>query len=282
MVATAGGDVLEAALMITPYGALAKRSKTIGKAIAGAAIGAASGEFLGFGVEGSIIGGGVGAIAAQNKYARRLWRNTMKKTQAIEDKLLPKLEHQVIFDKSLHAISAFGVSSLAEAAEEGTQYLNSLDAEKILNEADDKINLRNMKNLLVNDLKKRGEVFNAVLSQIGLTDSPYQSDQEFWSNWKGGLILGGLMTGATVSLSESVGAKKAYEAAKFLREEVLNTAISNRVSSQDAILKGAAFAKYGSNNNLDTILEIIDRAKQKNKNRANTAFKDEDFDELFE
>jgi len=61
-----------------------------------------------------------------------------------------------MFDKAMHAASAFGVTALAEAAEEGTQYLNSIDAEKIINQADDDINLRNMKNLFVNDLKKRG------------------------------------------------------------------------------------------------------------------------------
>ncbi len=64
----------------------------------------------------------------------------------------------------MHAAGAFGSTALAEAAEEGTQYLNSLDAEKILNQADDDLDLRNMKNLFINDLKKRGEVFNAVLS----------------------------------------------------------------------------------------------------------------------
>lgn len=33
--------------------------------------------------------------------------------------------------------AAFGTSTLAEAAEEGVQYLNSLDAEKVLKEADE-------------------------------------------------------------------------------------------------------------------------------------------------
>jgi hypothetical protein len=164
MMATASGDILEAALMITPYGALARKNKILGRAISGAAIGAAAGEFLGFGTGGSIIGGGIGAVAAQNRYSRALWRGMMRKTQAIEDKILPQLERQIMFDKALHAASAFGVTSLAEAAEEGTQYLNSLDAEKIVSEADDKIDLRNIKNLFINDLKKRGEVFNAVLS----------------------------------------------------------------------------------------------------------------------
>jgi hypothetical protein len=73
----------------------------------------------------------------------------------------------------MHGVGAFGATALAEAAEEGTQYLNSLDAEKILKEADDDLGLRNLNNLFINDLKKRGEVFNAVLSQFGLTDSPY-------------------------------------------------------------------------------------------------------------
>ena len=282
MMATAAGDILESALMVTPYGALARKSKLIGRGIAGAAVGAAAGEFLGFGVGGTIIGGGIGALAAQNRFARRLWRNQMRKVQAIEDKILPQLERQIMFDKAVHAASAFGVTALAEAAEEGTQYLNSLDAEKILSEADDKISLRNMTNLFINDLKKRGEVFNAVLSQFGLTDSPYQDDQEFWSNWKGGLVLGGLMTGATVSLTESIGAKKAYQAAKFLQDEILSTAVANRVESQDAILKGAAFAKYGVNGDLSDILDIIDRAKSKNKNRIHTVYSDKDFDDLSE
>lgn len=64
MMATAGGDVLEAALMVTPYGALAGKSKLLGRAIAGAAVGATAGEFAGFGVPGSIIGGAGGAMMA--------------------------------------------------------------------------------------------------------------------------------------------------------------------------------------------------------------------------
>lgn len=180
MMATAGGDVLEAALMVTPYGAIAGRSKVFGRFVAGAGAGAVAGEFLGFGVPGSIIGGAVGGMAAQVPIARKMWRSTMKRVQAIEDNVLPKLQNQIVFDKFRHAVGAFGATALAEAAEEGTQYLNSLDAEKILTEADDKLDLRNIKNLFANDLKKRGEVFKAVLSQIGLTDSPYQNDQEFW------------------------------------------------------------------------------------------------------
>lgn len=113
-----------------------------------------------------------------------------------------------------------------------------MDAEKILSEADDQLDLKNWSNLFVNDLKKRGEVFNAVLSQFGLTDSPYQDDTEFWSNYKGGLILGGLMTGAMTALNEGMGAKKAYNTAKFVQNEILNTALANRTESLDAILKG--------------------------------------------
>lgn len=282
MMATAGGDVLEAALMVTPYGALANKSKMIGRAIAGAAVGAAAGEFAGFGVPGSVIGGAGGAMMAQVPFARRLWNKTFKTVQQIEDNILPKLEHQIVLDKVMHGVGAFGATALAEAAEEGTQYLNSLDAEKILDKADDDLGLRNMKNLFVNDLKKRGEVFNAVLSQIGLTDSPYQTDQEFWSNWKGGLILGGLMTGATVSLQEAAGMKKAYQTARYLRNEVLSTAVANRTEAQDAILKGAAFAKYGQRGNKDLILEVIDRAKKKNQMRENSPYSDEDFDKLSE
>ena len=282
MMATAGGDVLEAALMVTPYGALAGKSKVIGRAVAGAAVGAAAGEFAGFGVPGSIIGGAGGAVMAQLPFARRLWNKTFKTVQQIEDNILPKLEHQIVLDKVMHGVGAFGATALAEAAEEGTQYLNSLDAEKILTKADDDLSLRNMKNLFVNDLKKRGEVFNAVLSQIGLTDSPYQTDQEFWSNWKGGLILGGLMTGATVSLQEAAGMKKAYQTARYLRNEVLSTAVANRTEAQDAILKGVAFAKYGQRGNKDLILEVIDRAKKKNQMRENSPYSDEDFDKLSE
>ena len=282
MMATAGGDVLEAALMVTPYGALANKSKVIGRAVAGAAVGATAGQFAGFGVPGSIIGGASGAAIAQIPFARRLWNKTFKTTQQIEDKILPGLEKQVVADKIMHGVGAFGATALAEAAEEGTQYLNSLDAEKILKEADDDLGLRNIKNLFINDLKKRGEVFNAVLSQIGLTDSPYQNDKEFWSNWKGGLILGGLMTGATVSLQEAVGVKKAYQTAKYLQNEVLSSAVANRTEAQDAILKGVAFAKYGQRGNKDLILEVIDRAKKKNQMRENSPYSDEDFDKLSE
>jgi hypothetical protein len=79
MVATAGNDVLEAALMVTPYGAWAKKSKILGRAVSGAALGAAVGVSSGFGVGGTMIGGVVGGAAAQIPFARNLWNRTTKK-----------------------------------------------------------------------------------------------------------------------------------------------------------------------------------------------------------
>lgn len=280
MMATASGDVLEAALMVTPYSAIASKSKMLGRAIAGAAIGGAIGEVSGFGTPGMVIGGIGGGVAAQIPFARKMWRNTMKRVQAIEDNVLPTLQKQVLWDKVGRSAGAFGVTALAEAAEEGTQYLNALDAEKMLAKADYDLGLSEWGNLFANDLKKRGEVFKAVLSQFGLLDSPYQNDQEFWSNWKGGLFLGGLMTGAMTSLRESTGAKKAYQAAKYVQDEVLSSAVANRLESQDDILKGVAFAKHGSGGHMEDVLEALEKAKQKNKYRENTPFSDEDFDKL--
>lgn len=280
MMATAGGDVLEAALMVTPYSAFAGKSKIFGRAVAGAALGSAVAEFSGMGVPGAIIGGIAGGAAAQVPIARKMWRNTMKRVQAIEDKLLPTLQQQVMLDKIGRSIGAFGATSLAEAAEEGTQYLNSLDAEKMRQQADYDLGLSEIPNLFANDLKKRGQVFKAVLSQIGLGESPYQNDQEFWSNWKGGLFLGGLMTGAMTSLREAAGAKKAYQAAKYVQDEILSSAVANRLESQDAILKGVAFAKHGRGGHMEDIFEALDKAKEKNKYRENTPFSDKDFENL--
>lgn len=282
MMATAGSDVLEAAWMALPIGRLASKYKTLGRAMAGGAIGYAAGEMAGFGVGGGLIGGATGALAAQWGLGRKLWRNTAGKTQEIADKILPSLQNQVISSKVGRVAAAFGTSTLAEAAEEGVQYLNSLDAEKVLKDADEELGLRNITNLFTNDLKKRGEVFNAVLSQFGLADSPYQNDAEFWSNYKGGLVLGGIMTGAMTALNEGMGAKKAYNTAKFLQNEILNTALANRTESLDAILKGQAFAKFAFNNNADSVLEILQTAKEKNRNRENTPYTDKDFDDLIQ
>lgn len=64
MIATAGTDVLESAWMTLPIGRLAKKYKTLGRAITGGGIGFAAGEMSGFGVEGGIIGAIGGGIAA--------------------------------------------------------------------------------------------------------------------------------------------------------------------------------------------------------------------------
>jgi hypothetical protein len=64
MVATAGTDLLESAWMALPIGQLASKYKTVGRAIAGGGIGFALGEASGFGLEGSAIGAGIGAVAA--------------------------------------------------------------------------------------------------------------------------------------------------------------------------------------------------------------------------
>lgn len=64
MIATAGTDVLESAWMTLPIGRLAKKYKTLGRAITGGGIGFAAGEMAGFGVGGGVIGAIGGGIAA--------------------------------------------------------------------------------------------------------------------------------------------------------------------------------------------------------------------------
>lgn len=90
------------------------------------------------------------------------------------------------------------------------------------------------------------------------------------------------MTGAMTSFREAAGAKKAYQAAKFVQNEVLSSAVANRTETQDAILKGVAFAKHGVGGHMEDILNVIERAKNKNRNRENTPFTDKDFDDLSE
>jgi hypothetical protein len=115
--------------MALPIGQLASKYKTVGRAIAGGAIGFTAGEASGFGLEGAAGGAILGGVAAQNRFARKLWRNTTVKAQKIADEILPELQKQVIGAKVARAAAAFGTSTLAEAAEEGVQYINSLDAE---------------------------------------------------------------------------------------------------------------------------------------------------------
>lgn len=171
--ATASNDVLESFLMVTPYAWASRKSKLLGRAITGAAVGGSIGYASGFGSPGMVIGGAGGALIGSIPGVNRLGRKMSERAAKIGDKVLPTLEKKVRANIILKSAAAFGTTSLAEAAEEGVQYLNSLDAEKILSEADDDINLRSFSNLFVNDLKKRGQVFKAVASQFGLFDSPY-------------------------------------------------------------------------------------------------------------
>ena len=48
----------------------------------------------------------------------------------------------------------------------------------------------------------------------------------------------------------------------------------------DAILKGQSFAKYAFNNNADAVIQTLQTAKEKNSNRENTPYTDQDFDDL--
>lgn len=54
----------------------------------------------------------------------------------------------------------------------------------------------NISDLIANDIVQGNEVANAYLSLLGLSHSEFKNDAEFWENWQGGAVLGGLKIGS--------------------------------------------------------------------------------------
>ena len=197
---------------------------------------------------------------AQN-FARRSKLALDAYWQPVVDAILPKTMAAKTAGNFAYGIAKNTmVNMLNEGAEEGKQYINSL--------ANSKDYYMGQESSLYSDLWKDFEngmaVNKALLSTIGLASSPYENDEQFWQNWKGGAVLGGLHTSAMAIATHTYPIIKQMQADNVIGSNIA----ADRMDKQTSLLRGKIYAQaantgsgYGAiANSLDHLRSIKEGA----------------------
>lgn len=143
------------------------------------------------------------------------------------------------------------LSSVLEGGEEGAQYIFG---DKLLNKELD-VDASVAENI-ANTYLTMGRAIVAGLTPF---DPVYSSDEEFMENFKGGALLGGIMTGG-------LSAIPTIQRTRLQRQtdKVLSDIYSDRFIQQDRIRKNIMYANAAKNNSWDRMENSFDSLKEMN------------------
>lgn len=251
--------------------------------------GAEVGDMLGFGYAGHVVGGVAGgtaegmahaARAALNPRLRALYdgmeEKVMHKYQGILDRLTPEKAWQQALVK--YGVKATGRNigiGFSEAAEEAAQYLNSKE------DFASKYGWSGMSlgDMVMNDLHQGGRVLDAYLSLVGLSNSPLKDDEEYWSNLKGGFILGALpMANPSGVIQVAGNTVRGYKEYKT-QDAMISSGVMKREHDKIDRAANAEFARQAFQGRESHVLETIDQMEAADRRRENPFFTQEDYDE---
>lgn len=143
------------------------------------------------------------------------------------------------------------LSSVLEGAEEGSQYIFG---DKLLNkELDTDASIASN---IANTYLTMGR---AIVSGLTPFDPIYSSDEEFMENFKGGALLGGIMTGG---LSAIPTAQRTISQVKV--DKVLSDIYSDKFIQQDRIRKNIMYANIAKTNSWDEMENSFNNLKEMN------------------
>ena len=146
------------------------------------------------------------------------------------------------------------LTSVLEGAEEGTQYMLSKDYQNGIYDEDATLAERWVDNV--------GRGIRSIYAALTPWDPVYSSDEEFIENFKGGAILGGIMTGAVGSIGTVNTIRNQAKQIKF--NNAFNEIYSDKVEQQDAVLKNIFYATQQANNNWNRVETAFSNLKQAN------------------
>lgn len=192
--------------------------------------------------------------------------------------------YQDILDKiplTARRLSAYGlkmgkvwaVSSASEAAEEARQYVN---AERAKRQQMGLGELPSLGSLFANEYSAGSRTQAAILAELGIGDSDFLDNEEFWQNYKGGFALGGGHTVAMRAVSEIPGLVRQISA----DQAILNAGITNRVMMQNERAQGQLFAKEAmkGRSNMEQILNTMQQLKQEDARRKEHTYSSDEWD----
>lgn len=143
------------------------------------------------------------------------------------------------------------ISSAMEGAEEGTQYMKGQDYINRHFEEDP--------NLAKSFIKNIGSGVRSIFAAITPWDSVYSDDAEFLENFKGGALLGGLMTGGIGAVTTYLQTKDQLQA-----DKLLSALYAEKLDQKDRVRKDIVYAEMAANNKWDNLMQSFDNLQSAN------------------
>lgn len=163
------------------------------------------------------------------------------------DKLPKKTKRKAILDSGGRIL----ISSAMEGAEEGTQYMKGQDYINRHFEEDP--------NLAKSFIKNMGSGARSIFAAITPWDSVYSDDAEFLENFKGGALLGGLMTGGIGAATTYLQTKDQLQA-----DKLLSALYAEKLDQKDRVRKDIVYAEMAANNKWDNLMQSFDNLQSAN------------------
>lgn len=163
------------------------------------------------------------------------------------DKLPKKTKRKAILDLGGRIL----ISSAMEGAEDGTQYMKGQDYINRHFEEDP--------NLAKSFIKNIGSGARSIFAAITPWDSVYSDDAEFLENFKGGALLGGLMTGGIGAVTTYLQTKDQLQA-----DKLLSALYAEKLDQKDRVRKDIVYAEMAANNKWDNLMQSFDNLQSAN------------------
>lgn len=163
------------------------------------------------------------------------------------DKLPKKTKRKAILDLGGRIL----ISSAMEGAEEGTQYMKGQDYINRHFEEDP--------NLAKSFIKNIGSGARSIFAAITPWDSVYSDDAEFLENFKGGALLGGLMTGGIGAATTYLQTRDQLQA-----DKLLSALYAEKLDQKDRVRKDIVYAEMAANNKWDNLMQSFDNLQSVN------------------
>lgn len=163
------------------------------------------------------------------------------------DKLPKKTKRKAILDLGGRIL----ISSAIEGAEEGTQYMKGQDYINRHFEEDP--------NLAKSFIKNIGSGARSIFAAITPWDSVYSDDAEFLENFKGGALLGGLMTGGIGAATTYLQTRDQLQA-----DKLLSALYAEKLDQKDRVRKDIVYAEMAANNKWDNLMQSFDNLQSAN------------------
>ena len=143
------------------------------------------------------------------------------------------------------------VSAAMEGAEEGTQYMKGQD---YINR-----HFEENPNLVKSFVKNLGAGARSIFAAITPWDAVYSDDAEFMENFKGGALLGGLMTGGIGAATSYLQTRDQLQA-----DKLLSALYAEKLDQKDRVRKDIAYAEMATTNRWNNLMQSFDNLKSAN------------------